>query len=227
MSDGFIAFVASPPWDTYYRGAIPFFEVNNVGEGLSSVGSSISSVGASIGDELVKSVLNVGVFVGLHKENVISLVMDQDHSETASLDQPVTSSPNSGIIPTNPVSTASATDDVSLLDVASIDSSAIPDIDEKNEKNENKEKQETKANFVISMGSKLKNSALKSLGGVTRNTFPVTTLLYKYTSTQVGNIFKNEEEDDETEVGERGDGGDGGEGDVRQSQLSEGLAYNL
>ena len=68
VSDSFVAFTASPPWDSYYRvGPVPQF--TNI---------SITDTIEGMGNDLYKSILGIGISLGVKKDNVVSLVMEQD-----------------------------------------------------------------------------------------------------------------------------------------------------
>ena len=70
VSDSFVAFTASPPWDSYYRVGTPQF--TNI---------SITDTVGGIGTDLYKGILGIGISLGVRKENVVSIVMEQDVSD--------------------------------------------------------------------------------------------------------------------------------------------------
>jgi hypothetical protein len=70
VSDSFVAFTASPPWDSYYRVGTQQF-----------TNTSITDSIGGIGTDLYKGILGMGISLGVRKENVVSIVMEQDVSD--------------------------------------------------------------------------------------------------------------------------------------------------
>lgn len=154
VSDSLVALVASPPWDTYYKGAAPFFE-----------NSSITATMGGIGGDIFKGIMSAGVAIGVRKENVVSLVMEQDISEQAISTEeykdeefsPTTYHSNSDFI-------HSAEDASTVLNVLSLPPKS--------------------SNIVFRFGGQMKDAVVFTVSGATKNVFPVTSFLYRKISAQ-------------------------------------------
>ena len=206
ITDNVVAFVASPQWDGYLKETVNFFEMNNnSNNAIANTNSgdfnfninSISTSFGDFGDGLYKGVLNLGTSVGLRKENVVSLVMDQDHSE-----QPLA---------------------FDFDDKASVSTELVVSSMEIEEVPKNFETRSSASLLKVPKESPVKlivptmrNILLLPLYSLSKNTFPVTIILYRYVSHQIVKlcrIEKNKENEAENEL--------------KTSSLSEGLSYTL
>ena len=214
ITDNVVAFVASPPWDGYLKETVNFFETNNTSNNANGnanananantnsqdFNSNINSISTSFsdfGDGFYKSVLNIGTSIGLRKENVVSIVMEQDHSE-----QPlVLDSDDMVAVYNKPV-------------VSSIEIQEVPkNIEIKSSVVSLKVPKENPVKLIVPT---MKNVLLLPLYSLSKNTFPVTIMLYRYVSQQIVKLFGTEKKEEE-EV----------EKEVKTSSLSQGLFYTF
>jgi hypothetical protein len=154
VSDSLVAMVASPPWDTYYKGAAPLFE-----------NSSITATMGGIGDDIYKGILSAGVAIGVRKENVVSLVMEQDISDQATgTEQYKDEEFSEATYRSNNDFIDSAEDASTVLNVLS---------------------RPPKSNNVVwRFGGQMKDAVVFAVSGATKNVFPFTSFLYRRVSAQ-------------------------------------------
>lgn len=222
VADNLVAFVVSPPWDAYYKGAIPFLDINSTSAynggtadisdfSLSTSVNGISMRIGSFGDEVLKGVLSVGVFVGLRKENVVSLVMDQDHSE-----QPLVLDIDDSVL--DSIGSRDEYLDINNIPGTNIDDSSSPPSSLARVPKGNPSK-------LVSLN--IRNLLLDSLFSLTRNTFPVTAMLYGYTASQFDKL--NKKQDKKKEKKEKKEGNKVAEEEVKKVPLplSDGLSYTF
>jgi hypothetical protein len=154
VSDSLVALVASPPWDTYYKGAAPFFE-----------NSSITATMGGIGNDIYKGILSAGVAIGVRKENVVSLVMEQDVSDQATGTEEYKDEEFSE-------TTYRSNND--FIDSAE-DASTVLNVLSRPPKSNNP---------VWRFGGQMKDAVVFTVSGATKNVFPVTSFLYRRISSQ-------------------------------------------
>ena len=167
MSNSLIALAASSPWDTYYKGAVPYFENNN-----------ISSAIGGLGNDIYKGILGVGVSVGLRKDNVVSLVMEQDISDQS---RTTVERKQQG-----EEEEMDNTEQIMVVKNAYIDTAkeASTALEVLTTPNQGK-------NRIRVSGGRIKDVVMNSVGTATRNIFPVSSMLYGYAADKLERSLNN------------------------------------
>jgi hypothetical protein len=150
VSDSFVAFTASPPWDSYYRVGTPQF--TNV---------SITDTIGGIGTDLYKGILGIGTSLGVRKENVVSIVMEQDVSDQSmGIDNTDVLEPS--LLKNVPSTTE---DSATALSVMSLPRQSRRGANSRDE---------------------ITDIVLSSISGTAKNIFPMTSLVYGSVAKQLG-----------------------------------------
>ena len=182
VSDSFVAFTASPPWDTYYRvGPVPQF--TNI---------SITGTIEGMGNDLYKSILGIGISLGVKKDNVVSLVMEQDVADQSlgTENSDILEVSNVKNVPKNVLKNVPSTteDTATVLSVMTIPL--------KNRKR------------VTLVRDKISDLVFSSVSGTAKNIFPMTSMVYGSVARQLGkSMSKNDKNirDSEIQNGESDD----------------------
>lgn len=160
VSDSFVAFTASPPWDTYYRvGPVPQF--TNI---------SITGTIEGMGNDLYKSILGIGISLGVKKDNVVSLVMEQDviDQSLGTENSDILEVSNVKNVPKNVLKNVPSTTE----DTATVLS--VMTIPRKNRKK-------------ATLGKdKISDLVFSSVSGTAKNIFPMTSMVYGSVARQLG-----------------------------------------
>lgn len=178
VSDSFVAFTASPPWDSYYRvGPVPQF--TNI---------SITDTIEGMGNDLYKSILGIGISLGVKKDNIVSLVMEQDVADQS------LGTENIDILEVSDMKNVLKNVPSTIEDTTTVLS--VMTIPRKNRKK------------VILVRDKISDLVFSSVSGTAKNIFPMTSMVYGSVARQLGkSMSKNDKKlrDSETQNAESDD----------------------